>query len=132
MQHGVPLLRASAPALQTSTLHPTITVTLCTKIVHVNDIEIAFETFRIEFSFAGPGYGAPLVYYCPRHILSPEYVRRTVEASLREEVMAWALGRPRVSSLMLETVSETSRDGQKDIKTGACRQETFSVKCDRY
>lgn len=83
---------------------PTLTVSLRTKDVNVNNIMMFVEAFRLEFSF--PGSNRSFIYYCPRRIIFPGYVRRTVEDSVREGLVAWIRGGRQVHTLMVEHVSE--------------------------
>jgi hypothetical protein len=67
---------------------------------------IEVEAYRLEFFFPGLQTHRSLVYYSPRQILAPGYVRQTLKESLKEELVAWILRKPRVNSLMLEHVRE--------------------------
>jgi hypothetical protein len=69
-------------------------------------VVINVEAYRLEFFFPGLQMHPSLVYYSPRQILAPGYVRQTLEESLKEELVAWIFRMPRVNSLMLEYVRE--------------------------
>jgi hypothetical protein len=113
---------------------PGVTVFLCVKKVQIGDVEVDVEAFRLEFSFPGLiQTHPPLVYYSPRQILAPGYVRQTLEESFKEELVAWILGKPRVNSLMLEHVRKPDLPDNCIVAEVFClpsRSKTSSGRCD--